>query len=60
MVPTVMSECTVCGDSECFEVRVSVHRDLALSLLFVIVMEAMSGEFRVALPWDCCVLITWL
>jgi len=33
----------------CFEVKVGS----ALSpLLFVIVMEALSGEFRVALPWE--------
>ena len=33
----------------CFEVKVS----LALSsLLFVTVMEVLSREFRVALPWD--------
>jgi len=30
-----------------------VHQGSALSpLLFVVVMEALSGEFRVALPWE--------
>jgi len=44
---------TVYGNSNDFEVKVSIHQGLALSLLlFVIVMEALSGEFRVALPWD--------
>jgi len=33
---------TVYGNSECFEVKV----------LYVIVMEAISREFRVALPWE--------
>ena len=44
---------TVYGSSKCFEVEVSVHKGSALSpLLFVIVMEAISREFRVALPWE--------
>jgi len=35
-----------------FEVRFSMHQDSSLSpSLFVIVMEAFSREFRVALPW---------
>jgi len=39
---------TVYGNSNSFEVKVSMHQGSALSpLLFVIVME----EFRVALPW---------
>ena len=30
-----------------------MHQGSALSpLLFVVVMEALSGEFRVALPWE--------
>ena len=29
-------------------------------LLLVIVMEAISREFRVALPGSCCMLMTWL
>jgi len=42
----------VYGDSGGFEVRVGVQQGSALSpLLLVIVMEALSGEFRVALPW---------
>ena len=35
-----------------YEVRVGMHQGSALSrLLFVIVMKAVSREFRVALPW---------
>ena len=35
------------------EVKVGMHQGSALSpLLFVIVMEAISSEFRVALPWE--------
>jgi len=37
---------TVYGISNCFEVKVGMHRGSALSpLLFVIVMEALSIEF---------------
>jgi len=37
---------TAYGNSNCFEVKVSMHQGSALSpLLFVIVMEALSGEF---------------
>jgi len=44
---------TVYGNSEVFEVKVGMHESSALSpLLFVIVMEAISREFRVALPWE--------
>jgi len=44
---------TVYGNSNGFEVKVSVHQGSALShLLFVMVMEALSREFRVALPWE--------
>jgi len=45
---------TVYGNSNCFEVKVGMHQGSALSpLLFVMVMvmEALSREFRVALPW---------
>ena len=43
---------TVYGDSNCFGVKVSMHQGSALSpLLFVIVMEALSIEFSVTLPW---------
>jgi len=36
-----------------FEIKVGMHQGSALSpLLFVIVMEAISREFRVALPWE--------
>ena len=44
---------TVYGNSNGFEVKVGTHQGSALSpLLFVIVMEALSREFRVALPWE--------
>jgi len=44
---------TVYGNSNGFEVKVSIHQGSALSrLLFGIVMEALSREFRVALPWE--------
>jgi len=42
---------TVYGNSKGFEVKVGMHQGSALSpMLFVIVMEAISEEFRVALP----------
>ena len=40
---------TVYGNSKSFEVKAGMHHG---SLLFVIVMEAISREFRVALPWE--------
>ena len=44
---------TVYGNSNGFEVKVSMHQGSALSpLLFVMVMEAWSREFRVALPQE--------
>jgi len=44
---------TVYGNSKGFEEKVGMHQGSALSsLLFVIVMEATSREFRVALPWE--------
>ena len=44
---------TVYGNSNGFEVKVGMHQGSALSpLLFVMVMEAVSREFRVALPWE--------
>jgi len=40
-------------NSNAFEVKVGMHQGSALSpLLFVMVMEALSREFRVALPWE--------
>jgi len=40
------------GNSRCFEVEVSIHQHSTMSpLLFVIVMEAISREFNVVLPW---------
>ena len=42
---------TVYVNSKGFEVKVGMHQGSALSpLLFMIVMEATSREFRVALP----------
>jgi len=42
---------TVYGNSNGFEVKVGMHQGSALSpLLFVMFMEALSREFRVALP----------
>jgi len=44
---------TVYGNSKGFEVKVGMHQGSALSpLLFIIVTEAISREFRVALPWE--------
>ena len=44
---------TVYGNSKSFEVKVGMHQGSGLSpLLFVIVMEAISREFRVALSWE--------
>jgi len=44
---------TVRGNSSGFEVKVGMHQGSALRpLLLVIVMEAISREFRVALPWE--------
>jgi len=44
---------TVYGNSNDFEVKVGMHQGSASSpLLFVMVMEALSREFRVALPWE--------
>jgi len=41
---------TIYGNSNGFEVKVGMHQGSALSpLLFVMVMEALSREFRVAL-----------
>jgi len=40
-------------NSSGFEVKLGMHQGSALiPLLFVIVMEAISREFRVALPWE--------
>ena len=47
------SDGRVYGNSKGFEGKVGMHQGSGLSpLLFVIVMEAISREFRVALPWE--------
>ena len=44
---------TFYGNSKGFKVKVGMHQGSAVSpFLFVIVMEAISREFRVALPWE--------
>jgi len=44
---------TLYGNSNSFEVKVGMHQGSALSpLLFLIVMEALSREFEVALPCE--------
>jgi len=44
---------TVYGNSKSFEVKVGMHQGSALSpLLFLIVLEVIPREFRVALPWE--------
>ena len=41
------------GYSEEFEVKVGVHQGSVLSpLLFIIVLEALSGEFPLGVPWE--------
>ena len=53
---------TVYGNSKGFEVKVGMHQGSGLSpLLFVMVMKAISREFRVALPWELPygMLMTW-
>ena len=41
------------GYSEEFEVKVGVHQGSVLSpLLFIIVLEALSHEFRCGVPWE--------
>jgi len=41
------------GESTEFEVKVGVHQGSVLSpLLFIIVLEALSREFRVGVPWE--------
>jgi len=58
---TVVRTVYLYGNSSGFEVKDGMHQGSALSpLLLVIVMEATSREFRVALPGSCCMLMTWL
>jgi len=41
------------GESDSFEVKVGLHQGSVLSpLLFIIVLEALSSEFRTGLPWE--------
>jgi len=44
---------TVYGNHNGFEIKVGMHEGSALSpLIFVIVVEALSREFRIILPWE--------
>ena len=46
------SVCVGEGYSEEFEVKVGIHQGSVLSpLLFIIVLEALSREFRSGVPW---------
>src|SRR5271156_5052821 len=41
------------NESTAFEVKVGVHQGSALSpLLFITVLDALSTEFRIGLPWE--------
>ena len=41
------------GYSQEFEVKVGVHQGMVLNpLLFIIVLEALSREFRAGVPWE--------
>jgi len=52
---------TVYGNSNAFEVMIGKHHGSTLSpLLFLIVMDALSREFRVVLPWELLYTMTWL
>ena len=44
-------------ESKGFRVRVGVHQGSVLNPLFVIVLEALSKEFRADLPMDALVLM---
>jgi len=49
----VQKQLSVYGNSKCSEVNVGMHQGSALSqLLFLIVMKAISKEFKVALSWE--------
>ena len=51
---------TVYGNNNCFDVKVGMHQGSALSpFLFVIVMEALSREFRVTLTWELLYADDW-
>ena len=54
MYANVPSRVHVCeGYSEEFEVKFGVHQGSVLSpLLFIIVLEALSCEFRSGVPWE--------
>jgi hypothetical protein len=47
--------------SVAFLVRVGVHQGSVQSpLLFIIVLEVLSTEFRTGVPWECCYMqMTW-
>jgi len=51
--PQLIHICETVHQITGFEVKVGMHQGSGLSpLLFVTVMEAISREFRVALPWE--------
>ena len=54
MYANARSHVRVCeGYSEEFEVKLGVHQGSVLSpLLFIIVLEALSREFRSGVPWE--------
>ena len=43
---------TVYGNSKGFEVKVGMHQRSGLSPMLFVIMEAISREFRLALPWE--------
>ena len=53
LVTVIMAMYERDGESGSFEVKLGVHQGLVLShLLFIIVLEALSKEFRVSLTWE--------
>ena len=54
MYPNAQSQVRVGeGFSKEFELKVGVHQGSVLSpLLFIIVLEALSHEFRAGIPWE--------
>ena len=40
------------GDSRAFNVKVGLHQRIVLSPLFVIVIEVITKELQIGLPWE--------